>query len=146
MTRRIRTGPPANSHLGTRFGSAGRNVMRRLWSVFAAALLLVTLGPPVMAALPVDEPSTAIAVSSGTSRFDSSAMTESASDPSTCGPFNGFWNTMWFSYAPAHPSVTKTDVNSFVSQDGSTDFLAIVFVFAQHGTSLDLVGCNAFDS
>ena len=102
--------------------------MRRLWSVFAAALLLVTLGPPVMAALPGDEPSTAIAVSSGTSTFDSSAMTESASDPSTCGPFNGFWNTMWFAYAPAHPSVTKTDVNSFVSQDGSTDFLAIVFV------------------
>jgi hypothetical protein len=52
---------------------------------------------------------------------------------------------MWFSYAPTRTSITLFDINSFVSNDGSTDFLAILFVFAQQSDgTLSLVGCSAY--
>ena len=51
---------------------------------------------------------------------------------------------MWFSYVASRKALTQFDVNSFVSSDGSTDFLAIVFVYSQSGSGLHLVGCNAF--
>ena len=112
--------------------------------VCLAALLAV---PPAAAGapLPGDETSTAIAASVGTTQYDSTDMTANpAVDPAACGEFEGFSNTMWFSYTATRSSATIVDVNSFVSPDGSTDYLAILFVYARHGSSLDLVGCNAY--
>ena len=112
--------------------------------VCLAALLAV---PPATAGapLPGDETSTAIAASVGTTQYDSTDMTANpAVDPAACGEFEGFSNTMWFSYRATRSSATIVDVNSFVSPDGSTDYLAILFVYARHGSSLDLVGCNAY--
>jgi hypothetical protein len=68
-------------------------------------------------------------------------------DPPDCPnpAFDGpFFNTMWFSYAPARDALTTIDVNSFVSSDGSTDYLAIVFVFAQTSGGRELVACSGF--
>lgn len=113
----------------------------------AAALLAAAMPATVLAALPGDEPSTALPASAGTTQYDSTSMTSSAADPDACaepefaGPFS---NTMWFSYAPARNALTMVDVNSFVSSDGSTDYLAIVFVYAQSTSGLDLVACSAF--
>jgi hypothetical protein len=109
-------------------------------------LLIGLLGTPsAVAALERgDEPQTAIPVSVGTAQYNSSAMTESGMDPTMCGEFEDFTNTMWFSYAPTRGTPVVIDVNSFVSPDGSTDFLAILFVFARHGGSLDLISCNAY--
>jgi hypothetical protein len=110
------------------------------------AMLLVAV-PLAAAAQPGDEPLDPIAAGVGTATYDSTLMTESAADPDACaepefpGPFS---NTMWFSYTPARDSLTLIDVNSFVSNDGSTDFLAIVFVYAQTDSGLDLVACSAF--
>jgi hypothetical protein len=70
-----------------------------------------------------------------------------AVDPTDCPApaFDGpFFNTMWFSYTPARDALTMVDVNSFVSFDGSTDYLAIVFVFAQSNGGLQLVACSGF--
>jgi hypothetical protein len=109
--------------------------------------MLGVLAPTALAAEPGDEPGTAIVASVGTAQYDSTLMTESAADPDACpepefpGPFS---NTMWFSYAPSRDALTMIDVNSFVSTDGSTDYLAIVFVFAQTDGGLDLVACGAF--
>ena len=116
-------------------------------SLAIVALLAVFLGVPATtaAALPGDEPSMAIPVSLGTTQYDSTDMTANpAVDPRSCGVFEDFSNTMWFSYTSTTTAQTLFDVFSFVSPDGSTDFLAIVFVFAQHGSSLDLVACSAF--
>jgi hypothetical protein len=130
----------------------GRTLNRRALRVFAAAaalVLLVAVAPATLAAEPGDEPSTAIAASVGTNQYDSTNMTESGADPTECAEpaFPGpFYNTMWFSYAPSRDALTEVDVNSFVSSDGSTDFLAIVFVYAQTDGGLDLVACSAFDA
>jgi hypothetical protein len=121
--------------------------MSRSALAFCMAGLLgaATLGT-VLGAEPGDEPSTAIPVAAGTSQYDSTAMTSSAADPAACpdpefaGPFS---NTMWFSYTPDRDASTLVDVNSFVS-DGSTDFLAIVFVYAVTDGGLELVACSAF--
>ncbi|MEP6639621.1 MAG: hypothetical protein ABJC39_09765, partial [Chloroflexota bacterium] len=98
------------------------------------------------AAGPGDEPSTAITVTAGTTRGDSTTMTSNpAIDPASCGEFEGFSNTMWFAYTPAKSGPTIVDLNSFVSADGSTDFLAILFVYAKAADgSLSLVGCSAY--
>ena len=122
-------------------------------SLFAARLaigLIAVLAvgvTPALAALPGDEPSTALAASVGTAQYDSTDMTESAADPTSCPDpefGGGFTNTMWFSYVPDRDGLTMIDVNSFVSSDGSTDYLAGLFVYAQTDGGLDLVACNAF--
>jgi hypothetical protein len=108
------------------------------------ALLMAAMPVGVAAALPGDEPSTAIPVSIGTAQHDSTAMTESAADPTSCGEFEDFTNSMWFSWTATASTLTMVDINSFVS-DGSTDFLAILFVYAQSANGqLTLVGCSAY--
>jgi hypothetical protein len=119
--------------------------MGRVCAVLVLLAGLLLTAPAAAAVLPGDEPSTAIPASVGTAQYDSTDMTANASvDPESCGEFEGFTNTMWFSYTPTRSGPTIVDVNSFVSPDGSTDYLAILFVFARHGSSLDLVGCNAY--
>ena len=118
----------------------------RLLGAGAALLMLVSVVPGTVAAAPGDEPSTAITATVGTARYDSTNMTESGADPAACpdSEFGGpFTNTMWFSYRPARDALTQVDVNSFVS-DGSTDFLAILFVYAQTSGGLDLIACSAY--
>jgi hypothetical protein len=132
MPRRLR-------HAAVAFGSIA----------LLAVALLGTAVPLAVAAEPGDEPATAIAASVGTAQYDSTNMTESGADPTECAEpaFPGpFYNTMWFSYTPSRDALTMVDVNSFVSSDGSTDFLAIVFVYAQTAGGLDLVACSAFDA
>jgi hypothetical protein len=51
---------------------------------------------------------------------------------------------MWFRYVPTKDALTIVDVNSFVSSDGSTDFLAVVFVYRDDGGTLTLIGCGAY--
>lgn len=122
------------------FGYVARS---RVFTVAAiVALALAGVAGPAAAVEPGDEPGTAITVGTGVSRYDSTSMTESGADPADCAPdFAGpFSNTMWFSYTAERTALTVVDVNSFVSVDGSTDFLAIVFVYA----SSQLVGCSAF--
>ena len=120
--------------------------VRGLIATAAVLAMLVVLMPTALAAEPGDEPGTAIAASAGTTQYDSTAMTESAADPAACpdpefpGPFAA---TMWFSYAPTRDALTVVDVNSFVS-DGSTDYLAILFVFAKTNGGMDLVACSAY--
>lgn len=117
--------------------------MRRTLLVGVAALILVAVPAGAAAAVPGDEPGTAIAASVGTAQYDSTAMTESGADPTSCGEFEDFTNTMWFSWTASRSSLTLVDINSFVS-DGSTDFLAILFVYAESNGQLTLVGCSAY--
>jgi len=117
--------------------------MRFMLASLIVALLMMAMPVGVAAAVPGDEPSNAILASVGTTQYDSTAMTESAADPASCGEFEGFTNTMWFSWTPARSTLTMVDINSFVS-DGSTDFLAILFVYAQSNGGLTLVGCSAY--
>jgi hypothetical protein len=122
------------------------HLARGLVAAVSALAMIALLLPTALAAIQGDEPETAIPASVGTTQYDSTAMTESAADPSACPDpdFPGlFAATMWFSYAPARDAFTVIDVNSFVS-DGSTDYLAILFVFAQTGSGLDLVACSAY--
>ena len=122
------------------------HLARGLVSIVAALAMVAVLMPIALAAEPGDEPGTAIAASVGTTQYDSTDMTESGADPDSCPDpfFDGpYFNTMWFSYAPARDALTVVDVNSFVS-DGSTDFLAILFVFAKTDGGMDLVGCSAY--
>jgi len=107
------------------------------------ALLMAAIPAGVAAAVAGDEPSTAIAASVGTTQYNSTAMTESGADPTTCGEFEDFTNTMWFRWTATQSTITMVDINSFVS-DGSTDFLAILFVYAQSNGQLTLVGCSAY--
>jgi hypothetical protein len=119
----------------------------RYASALVGAMLVLTLFPlGAAAAGPGDEPSTAIAVTAGVTRGDSTSMTSNAAtDPASCGEFEGFSNTMWFSYTPTKSGTTIVDLNSFVSEDGSTDFLAILFVYARAANgNLTLVGCSAY--
>jgi hypothetical protein len=120
--------------------------MRHASAVVGALLLLMLLPAGAAAAGPGDEPTTAIAVTAGVTRGDSTNMTSNAAtDPASCGEFEGFSNTMWFAYTPTKSGTTVVDVNSFVSEDGSTDFLAILFVYARASNgSLTLVGCSAY--
>jgi hypothetical protein len=118
--------------------------MRLMTVSLFMALLMAAIPVGVAAALPGDEPSTAISASVGTTQYDSTAMTESSADPASCGEFEDFTNSMWFSWTATQSSLTFFDVNSFVS-DGSTDFLAILFVYAQSSSGqLTLVGCSAY--
>jgi hypothetical protein len=120
--------------------------MRKPSALLGALLVLLILPVGVAAADPGDEPVTAIPVSAGVTRADSTTMTSNpAVDPASCGEFEGFSNTMWFAYTPAKSGLTLVDLNSFVSDDGSTDFLAILFVYAKAANgSLTLVGCSAY--
>ena len=121
--------------------------MRRLITSALVTLLLVATGAfPVLAEEPGDEPDTAIAVDPGTSTWDSSLMTENAADdPANCDPFPGpLFATMWFRWDAGRGGNTIVDVNSFVSSDGLTDFLAVVFVYRDDGGTLSLVGCSAY--
>jgi hypothetical protein len=129
------------------------HVLKPSRPLFAARLAIAMIAvlavgvTPALAALPGDEPSTALPASVGTAQYDSTDMTESAADPTSCPDpafGGGFTNTMWFSYTPTRDALTLIDVNSFVSSDGSTDYLAGLFVYAQTGGGLDLVACNAF--
>ena len=130
-------------------GGRFRQALRRFLIPLSVLTMMAVVAPAAIAVEPGDEPGTAIPVSAGTAQFDSTLMTESAADPDACeepafpGPFS---NTMWFSYRPTRDALTIVDVNSFVSIDGSTDFLAIVFVYAQTASGLDLVACSAFDA
>jgi hypothetical protein len=117
--------------------------MRLMRASVFVALLMAAIPVGVAAAVPGDEPSTAIAASVGTTQYDSTAMTESGADPTSCGEFEDFTNTMWFSWTATRSTLTMVDINSFVS-DGSTDFLAILFVYAQSNGQLTLVGCSAY--
>jgi hypothetical protein len=115
-------------------------------ALLAALLVSAAIAPAVLAVEPGDEPATAIAVDLGTATFDSSSMTENpAADPPECvgdfafpGPLS---NTMWFEFTASRRGALFVDVNSFVSADGSTDFLAGVFVLTE---DLGVVGCAAF--
>ena len=121
--------------------------MRRVSAIVGVVLLLVLMLPAsAIAAEPGDEPDTAIPVTAGEAIYDSTAMTSNAAvDPASCREFEDFSNTMWFSYRPAKSGVTMVDINSFVSEDGSTNFQAIAFVYrVESSGSLDLVGCSAF--
>jgi hypothetical protein len=117
--------------------------MRLMRASVFVALLMAAMPVGVAAAVPGDEPSTAIAASVGTTQYDSTAMTESGADPTSCGEFEDFTNTMWFSWTATKSTTAMVDINSFVS-DGSTDFLAILFVYAQSNGQLTLVGCSAY--
>lgn len=117
--------------------------MRRALMIGFAAVLLAALPASVAAAEPGDEPSTAITALIGTTQGDSTAMTESSNDPTSCGEFEDFTNSMWFSWTAPRSATTVVDINSFVS-DGSSDFLAILFVYADTNGQLSLVGCSAF--
>jgi hypothetical protein len=117
--------------------------MRLMRASVLVALLMAAMPLGVAAADPGDEPSTAIPASVGTTQYNSTAMTESAADPTSCGEFEDFTNTMWFSWTATRSTLTMVDINSFVS-DGSTDFLAILFVYAQSNGGLTLVGCSAY--
>ena len=119
--------------------------MRNASALVGALLALLMLPVGAAAAAPGDEPATAITVTAGTTRGDSTNMTSNAAvDPASCGDFEGFSNTMWFAYTPAKKGITLVDLNSFVS-DGSTDFLAILFVYARAANgNLTLVGCSAY--
>jgi hypothetical protein len=117
--------------------------MNRAIAIVAVLMMLLVFPAGVAAVTPGDEPSTAIPVSAGTAQFDSTSMTTSAEDPTTCGEFEGFSNTMWFSYTPTRRAITMFDINSFVSEDAN--FLAILFVYKQETNgSLTLIGCSAF--
>jgi hypothetical protein len=124
--------------------------IRTLFAARIAIGLIAVLAvgvTPALAAVPGDEPSTALPASVGTAQYDSTDMTESVADPTSCPDpefGGGFTNTMWFSYAPDRDALTMIDVNSFVSSDGSTDYLAGLFVYAQTDGGLDLLACNAF--
>ena len=120
--------------------------MRHATALVGALLVLILLPVGAAAADPGDEPGTAITVTAGVTRADSTNMTSNAAnDPADCGDFEGFSNTMWFAYTPAKSGPTIVDLNSFVSEDGSTDFLAILFVYARAANgSLTLVGCSAY--
>jgi hypothetical protein len=120
--------------------------MRHASALIGALLVLLLLPVGVAAAVPGDEPSTAIPVTAGVTPGDSTNMTSNAAnDPASCGDFEGFSNTMWFAYTAARSGPTIVDLNSFVSEDGSTDFLAILFVYAKAANgSLTLVGCSAY--
>lgn len=124
-----------------------RSAWRWAWAGALAVLLASTsIAPAVLGAEPGDEPETAIAVTLGTALYDSSGMTEDpAVDPSECegdlafpGPVS---NTMWFEFTSPRKGTLFVDVNSFVSADGSTDFLAGVFVLTE---DLTVIGCAAF--
>jgi hypothetical protein len=117
--------------------------MRLMCASVFVALLMAAFPLGAAAAIPGDEPSTAITASVGTTQYDSTTMTESSADPASCGEFEGFTNTMWFSWTATKSTTTMVDINSFVS-DGSTDFLAILFVYAQSNGQLTLVGCSAY--
>jgi hypothetical protein len=117
--------------------------MRLMRASVFVALLMAAMPVGVAAAVPGDEPSTAIAASVGTTQYDSTAMTESGADPASCGEFEDFTNTMWFSWTATKSTTAMVDINSFVS-DGSTDFLAILFVYAQSNGQPTLVGCSAY--
>ena len=117
--------------------------MRRVMAIAISLLLMLALPGGAAAIAAGDEPSTAISVSAGTSQFDSTSMTSSAADPTSCGDFEDFSNTMWFSYTPTRNGVTMFDINSFATEEGN--FLAILFVYKQGtGGSLTLVGCSAY--
>ena len=120
--------------------------MRHATALVGALLVLILLPVGAAAADPGDEPGTAITVTAGVTRADSTNMTSNAAnDPADCGDFEGFSNTMWFAYTPTKSGPTIVDLNSFVSEDGSTDFLAILFVYARAANgSLTLVGCSAY--
>ena len=120
--------------------------MRKPSALLGALLVLLMLPVGAAAADPGDEPGTAIPVTAGVTRGDSTTMTSNpAVDPASCGEFEGFSNTMWFAYTPAKSGLTLVDLNSFVSDDGSTDFLAILFVYAKAANgSLTLVACSAY--
>jgi hypothetical protein len=124
----------------------GGSAMRHVSAIVVAVMVLLLLPGAALAAGPGDEPGDAITVSAGTNQFDSTSMTSNpAVDPASCREFEGFSNTMWFSYTPAKSGVTMVDINSFVSEDGSTDFLAIAFVYrVETNGSLTLVGCSAY--
>jgi hypothetical protein len=117
--------------------------MRRAIAVVAVLMTLLMLPAGAAAVTPGDEPSTAIPVSAGTAQFDSTAMTSGTQDPTSCGDFEDFTNTMWFSYTPTRSAMTMFDINSFVSED--QNFLAILFVYkVETGGSLTQVGCSAY--
>jgi hypothetical protein len=120
--------------------------MRKPSAMVGALFVLLMLPIGAAAAEPGDEAATAITVTAGVTRGDSTNMTSNpAVDPASCGEFEGFTNTMWFAYTPAKSGTTIVDLNSFVSEDGSTDFLAILFVYAKAANgSLTLVGCSAY--
>jgi hypothetical protein len=120
--------------------------MRRVSALIALVVLAIaSVGAPVSAAEPGDDPATAIPVVAGVGTYDSSAMGTSAADPAACDPFPGPLSaTMWFTYTAARDALTTVDVNSFVSADGSTDFLAVVFVYRVNGGPPELVGCSAY--
>jgi hypothetical protein len=108
-------------------------------------LLLGTWVPAAVAAEPGDDPGTAIDVGTGESLWDSTEMTQGPDDPDSCKDFPGpEFATMWFRYEPDRSGTTIIDVNSFVSEDGSTDYLAGVFVFRLDGGSLTQLDCGAY--
>ena len=119
---------------------------RHLVTALVALVLLGLMAPAVAAAEPGDDPGTALPVAAGTSTWDSTDMTAaSPPDPAQCKDFPGpLFNTMWLRYTPAKSGTTMVDVNSFVSADGSTDFLAVVFVYAVSGGTQTLVDCGAY--
>jgi hypothetical protein len=117
--------------------------MRLMRASVFVAMLMAVMPVGVAAAVAGDEPATAITTTVGTTQYDSTAMTESGADPTSCGEFEGFTNTMWLSWTATRSTLTMVDINSFVS-DGSTDFLAILFVYAQSNGELTLVGCSAY--
>jgi hypothetical protein len=126
-------------------GRSRSSIAARVTIMVVALTLAVA---PASAAVPGDEPSDPIMASVGTTQYNSTSMTANpAVDPTDCPDpeFDGpFFNTMWFSYTPTRDALTTVDVNSFVSTDGSTDYLAIVFVFAQSNGGLQLVACSGF--
>ena len=118
---------------------------RRLLAGIVALLLLGTGVPVAVAAEPGDSPGTAIDVTAGVSTWDSTDMTQGPEDPASCKDFPGpEFATMWFRYEPTRRATTIIDVNSFVSEDGSTDYLAGVFVFRDDGGTLTQLDCGAF--
>ena len=89
--------------------------MRLIRASVFVALLMAAMPVGVAAAIQGDEPSTAIPASVGTTQYDSTAMTESGADPTSCREFEDFTNTMWFSWTATRSRITMVDINSFVS-------------------------------
>ena len=110
-------------------------MVRRLLLALTLGMLGPVLAPAAMAAGPGDEPATAITVTAGATRGDSTDMTSNpANDPASCGEFEGFSNTMWF--ATRRPSPGDDRRHQLIRVRGRLDGLpGDLFVYARAATA-----------
>ena len=120
-------------------------VCRNTLTIGLIAVLAVGV-TPALAALPSDEPSTALAASrwGPRVRLDRHDRERRSHLPPGPGIRRGIYQHDVVLVRAGSRWVTMIDANSFVSSDGSTDYLAGLFVYAQTDGGLDPVACNGF--